>query len=187
MERTLAFTTERLFFYLATEEDRALIHQMAFEDDAIWQQMFTSKDDFTLEEVEFEPAEFFSGDLSPNKYVLIATEDQIIGTIAHTYHHGKITNMELDIWFRNHHYTGKGYGQEALRGVINFLTQVYDIQTYLMRPWRKNETAVAAYKKVGFHEIKDFDIRDYYEPHMLIHHGDGDYGKETVNLVLTHK
>ncbi|GAK00623.1 hypothetical protein [Geomicrobium sp. JCM 19055] len=49
------------FFYFATEEDRALIHQMAFEDDAIWQQMFTSKDDFTLEEVEFEPAEFFFG------------------------------------------------------------------------------------------------------------------------------
>ncbi|GAK00624.1 GNAT family N-acetyltransferase [Geomicrobium sp. JCM 19055] len=93
---------------------------------------------------------FFSGDLSPNKYVLIATEDQIIGTLAHTYHHGKISNMELDIWFRNHHYTGKGYGQEALRGIIDFLTQKYDIQTYLMRPWRKNKPAVAAYKKSRF-------------------------------------
>jgi RimJ/RimL family protein N-acetyltransferase len=157
---------------------------MAFEQPEIWQSMFEKKEDFDWAELRDEEEHFFGSKPGKNKYLLIQYNDEIIGTISHTYHNGNKINFELDTWLRSTAYTGKGIGSVVMKMLIENLVKQYGIKTFIIRPWVKNPRALRAYEKCGFKLRKDFDVSEYYGKY-LEQYGDGDYSaEETANMVL---
>jgi RimJ/RimL family protein N-acetyltransferase len=157
---------------------------MAFEDADIWQSMFKKKTEFEWAQIRDEEDHFFGSEPGKSKYLLIEYQSEIIGTISHTHHDGKIESFELDMWLRSTQYTGKGIGSTAINILIDYLLQQYSVNIFIIRPWIRNKRAIRAYEKCGFREREDFDVTDYYGKY-LEQYGDGDYGvEETCNMVL---
>lgn len=156
---------------------------MAFEEDEIWQSMIEHKEDFGWTQIRDEENHFFGNEPGKSKYLLIQYQGEIVGTISHTHHDGKIESFELDMWLRSVKFVGKGIGSTAMKMLIDSLVQQYGIKTFLIRPWYKNSRAVKAYEKCGFQQCKDFVVSDYYGKY-LEQYGDGDFGDETFNMIL---
>jgi len=171
----------------AEDTDRRLIHDMAFEEEEIWRSMFDNKEHFDWSELRDEEPHFFGSTPGLSKYLLIEYDNQIIGTISHTYNDGRIPNMELDMWLRGTKYTGKGIGSNAMKLLIDSLVKNHGIKTFIIRPWIKNPRAVKAYEKCGFVVTDTFNPGDYYGKY-LEEWGQGDYPEgETVNMILSIK
>jgi len=168
----------------AEDGDRQFIYGMAFEEDEIWKTMIKSREDFPASELIDEEGHFFGSDPGTSKYLLIEYGDEIVGTISHTWNDGKIPNMELDTWLRSTRYTGKGIGSSAMKLLIDSLIKDYGVKTFIIRPWSKNPRAIKAYGKCGFVAVDSFDPEDYYGKY-LEEAGEGDFGEETVNMILT--
>jgi len=185
MNRHLYTERNDIKLLYAEEKDRRLIYDMAFEEDETWQAMVASKEDFPWSELRDEESHFFGIDPGRCKYLLIEYNEQIIGTISHTYHDGKIPNMELDMWLRSSRYAGKGIGSSAMKLLIDSLVKDYNIETFIIRPWVRNPRAIKAYEKCGFVVMDSFNPEEYYGKYLEIG-GDGDFGEEeTVNMVLS--
>lgn len=184
MNRQIYLEKDNIKLLYAENSDRRFIYDMAFEESEIWQAMLKNKDDFDWAELRDEEEYFFGSEPGKNKYLLIQYQDEIIGTISHTYNDGKIENLELDMWLRSTKYTGKGIGPAVMEMLINNLVKQYGIKTFIIRPWLKNHRAVRAYEKCGFRQYKDFVPSDYYGKY-LEQYGEGDYcAEETANMVL---
>jgi RimJ/RimL family protein N-acetyltransferase len=81
---------------------------------------------------------------------------------------------------------GKGFGTEALRILMKYLTEKSDIDKFIIRPSLKNIRAIAAYKKAGFSiaNNKAQKIKEYLLPEFIVEYGEGDYGfKKTAVLI----
>lgn len=176
--------SNRLSFRFATINDKKDIFDMLVSEE-ISQFMFNEKFPApTWEEFNDEGDHFFSGNpCKDGSYLLIELNNEVIGTISYTCEYIKKTYCELDIWFKGSEYLGKGYGPEAIKRIILYVHEMYNINTFFMRPWVKNINAIKAYKKCGFIEDKDFKVEEYYSDDMVNEYGEGDYKEETVNLV----
>lgn len=184
MGRTPYVKKDNIALLYAEEIDRELIYNMAFEEDDIWQSMFDSKEHFDWAEIRDEEPHFFGNKPGLSKYLLIEYDDQIIGTISHTYNNGKIPNMELDIWLRSVKYTGKGIGTKVIKLLVERLIEDKNIATFIIRPWINNPRAIRAYEKCGFAATDTFNPEDYYGKY-LEEWGQGDYPEgENVNMIL---
>ena len=184
MNRHLYTEKNNIKLLYAENTDRQLIYDMAFEEDEIWKSMFTSKADFDWAVLRDEEDHFFGSTPGKSKYLLIQYQDEIIGTISHTHHDGKIENFELDMWLRSTKYTGKSIGSTVMRMLIDSLVEQYGIKIFIIRPWVKNPHAVKAYEKCGFRRRENFVPSDFYGKYLELG-SEGDYGvEETVNMVL---
>jgi len=139
----------------------------------------------TLEDFCEEPDDLYGG--KPNEegnYLIIKYQGHVIGSISYALNEGSVRCYELDIWISKKEYLGKGIGTKSIQLLIDYLVNTYGIKTYLIRPWAKNENAIKAYKKCGFAQIEKEELQNYYSEEDYISYGDGDYGDNTVNLVL---
>ena len=187
MNRYLYIEKNGIKLLYAEDTDRRLIYDMAFEEDEIWQAMIENKEDFPWSLLRDEEPHFFGSTPGFSKYLLIEYDNQIIGTISHTYNDGKIPNMELDMWLRSSKYTDRGLGSSAMKLLIDSLVRDFGIKTFIIRPWIKNPRAVKAYEKCGFVVTDSFDPDDYYGKYLELA-AQGDFGEEeTVNMVLSIK
>ena len=163
----------------AGQNDKRLVYDMANE-------IFggdTTAFSFTWDEFNESEDKYFSGIPGRNNYWLIKLDDEVIGTISHSYNDAVIENMELDIWLRSVQYTGKGYGSDAINQLTDYLIKRYDTKTFMMRPGKHNIGAIKCYKKCGFKITDDFNPADYYTADMS-EWLDGDFGVDgTVNMV----
>jgi len=182
--RKICIEKNNLCLLYTSLADRALIYNMAVEDEQIRQYLF--EDSYSLEEFLNESDEdiFFSGKQSPNNYLLIEFYNDIVGTISHAFNDARIKNMELDIWLRSTKFTGRQLGPRVISLLIDYLSQTYNIKTFLIRPSIKNIWAVRAYSKCGFRYITDFNASLYYTPEGLTLWGEGDYDHDTYNMIL---
>ena len=57
---------------------------------------------------------------------------------------------ELDIWMRSQAYCCHGYGTDAMVALMHYLHSDFKIKTFFVRPSRRNQRAIRAYKKIGF-------------------------------------
>lgn len=185
INRKVLLKTERLDLLFATEEDRVLLFQMAYEDPEVYQSGVRTKDDFTLQDVMEEDTEYFNEQPGYNKNILISKDGAIIGYCSYSFNNATTSNFELHIFFRSNNYTGKGLGTHTLESLIRYLHETYKVNAFVMRPWIRNTRAVKVYKKVGFIEPTNFDIKDYYDSIMLESNSEGYYGEETENMVYT--
>lgn len=183
MNNKLFFQKGDISLFFTEEKDRKLIHQMAFEEEGIWKSFLTKKEEFPYSQVEGEDPEYFNGKQSKNKYYLIGYKKDVVGVIGHTYHDGVTKAFELDIWLRSSAFTSKGIGSTTMKLLIERLVKLYEVKTFLIRPWKKNKRAIRAYEKCGFVEKPGFDAADYYTRYLKTD-GEGDYKDETYNMVL---
>jgi len=185
MNRQLYTEKNEIKLLYAENTDRQLIYDMVFEEDDTWKAMIENKEDFPLSALRDEENYFFGAAPGLSKYLLIEWNNEIIGSISHTYNDGKIPNLELDMWLRSSKYTGKRLGSSAMKLLIDSLVRDYGIKTFIIRPWIKNPRAVKAYEKCGFVVIDTFNPEDYYGKYLEVA-AQGDFGvEETVNMVFS--
>ncbi len=170
----------------AKEGDRRLIYDMSVSDANIIKSMFEDPDDFSWEDIKHEKDEFFNEKPSMNKYLLIEYGNEIIGVFYHTHHEAVIDNVEFHIWFFGVKHTGKGLGTKVVNIMKNYISETYNINTFIMRPWIKNPAAVRTYEKCGFEIVRQFDLNLYFTDDFIAKYGNGAYNvEETVNMVAT--
>jgi len=128
---------------------------------------------------------YYTGEASKyGSYLLILYEETVIGSVSYSCEYEKIPFGEIDIWLKSLAYTGKGIGVKVIKALIGFVHETYAIETFLIRPWKKNGHAIKAYEKCGFEVVENFSVSQYYSDKMMSDYGAGDYGEETVNMVL---
>lgn len=181
--RKVYMHNEDLELVYTKDSDRRLIYDMAFEEDMIILAMLPAKEYFPIEKLLEEEDYFFGEEPGDSKYLLICYQDRIVGTISHTRHDGKVDSMELDIWLRSVSYTNRGIGYRAMSMLIKQLVKDFGINTFLIRPWKRNKRAIAMYQKCGFQEKKDFKVEKFYTTYLK-EEGAGDVPGETLNMVL---
>jgi RimJ/RimL family protein N-acetyltransferase len=175
----------KLKLSFANIEDRKLIYDMLISED-IMNDMFN--DDFpppTYEEFSQEPVELFAGHRSKTgNYLMIYYNEIPIGSISYALNQSRHDSYELDIWISKNDYLGQGIGSDSLRHLMDYLENEFDIHIFMIRPWSKNIRAIKSYKKIGFKEVGQLTLKDYYSEEDYDSYGEGDYGDETVNLIL---
>ena len=81
---------------------------------------------------------------------------------------------------------GKGFGNDALIVLSEYLRQTLDKQTLIMRLFAKNERAVLSYNKADFQSAAK-PIWAYMSPEYRPLFGDGDYGTGGDTLLVKDK
>lgn len=169
----------------ARESDRKKIHQwlLNWNNGSVYDELPTY-DEYCQEEDDY----FYDGS-EPEKgmYYIIKSNSQEVGCISYTCYHLKPKTAELDIWLKDESVTGNGYGMSAITLLCEDLHIRFNINTFLIRPSKKNLQAIHVYKKCSFIEMTE-DISEYMKPEFLEEFGPGDCGIEgTENLILHYK
>lgn len=118
--------------------------------------------------------------------MIISNNEGEIGCLCYACFHLKPKSAELDIWLNKLEHCGKGYGNMALRKLVEYL-KYKGFERFIIRPSEKNTRAIRAYEKVGFKRVQDKieTLKAYLLPEFLDIYGDGDYGfQNTAVLVM---
>jgi|LGOV01.1.fsa_nt_gb RimJ/RimL family protein N-acetyltransferase len=180
--------SERINLEFARIHEKELIYKMLISPD-VYSFMFDDKHPApTLEEFSEEPDFLYCG--KPNiegNYLIIKYQGIVVGSISYSLNEGTIKSYEIDIWIANQEHLGKGIGTESITMLIDYIIEKYGVYTFIIRPWRKNIKAINTYKKCGFVEMDKVNLIKYYSDVDYEEYGNGDYGEETVNLVMNRK
>ena len=184
MKRKICTTNGEVNLLFAQETDRRMIYDLSVQDMEVVLSMFDDPADFRWEEIRDERSEYFDEQPSMNKYLLIEYNNEIIGVFCHLHHAAPINNVEFHIWFVSSKYTGKGLGTKVVQMMKEYINKLYNINTFMMRPWIKNKRAIRTYEKCGFVVTDPFDLKLYFTPDEIAQYGNGAYCvEETVNMV----
>ena len=94
---------------------------------------------------------FFDGSRSDRACSFIIEVDG--ESVGHINYDGLDTDRsiaELDIWMRSRTCCGHGYGTDAMVVLVRHLRERFAVETFIVRPSRRNQRAVRAYNKAGF-------------------------------------
>lgn len=80
----------------------------------------------------------------------IVVNDQKIGQVNYNKIHPRDKKVELDIIIGPKEYLGKGYGTDALKTLIIYLFDDFNINKIWIEARANNSRAVKAYQKIGF-------------------------------------
>jgi RimJ/RimL family protein N-acetyltransferase len=95
--------------------------------------------------------DYFSRDLSEKGHCFwIILGNKKIGQISYNPIHKRNKNVELDIIIGDKKNMGKGYGTDALKTLIKYLFEMFDINKVWIEARVNNPRAINAYKKAGF-------------------------------------
>jgi len=168
----------------ATLEERKLSYEWYFnigEQDK--EGVFINGKIYSWEEYKQDFEDFYFEKSGQNKgsVMIVEADGEDIGCVCYTSFHLKPQTSELDIWLKDESVTGKGYGTQALKALVDYLYMEKQMVRFLIRPNKKNVRAIKAYKKTGFREVSDERsvIQAYIKPHYAEAFGDG----STVLLV----
>lgn len=62
--------------------------------------------------------------------------------------------VELAIWLAEKRFRGNGYGSEALRLACHWLHETLGVDTFVLRPSRRNVRALRAFRRAGFRSVQ---------------------------------
>ena len=179
---------ERIVLEPAGLKDKRLIYDMLVNVELKHNMFSDNYPAPTWEEFDSEKEGYlFNCALSKGNYLLIWHKGEIIGTISFCCVDERCQIIELDIWLGSARHTGKGLGVESINCLTDYLHKHNYVNTFIIRPWCKNQRAVRGYIKAGFREIEDFFAEEYYSDEFLDWYADGDYGQETVNMIKEYK
>lgn len=114
---------------------------------------------------------------------LIVDNQEAVGFISYSAFHLKPSSAELDIWMKNEANCGKGFGNDAILALSNYLNQKLAIYLLIIAPSNKNIRAIKSYEKAGFKRTNKAMTEFLAEDYISLY-GEGDYGvAETAILV----
>lgn len=80
----------------------------------------------------------------------IVGEEKKVGVIAYNTFDANNKKVELDILIGQRENMGKGYGSDALKTIVAYLFNTFDLNKIWIEPKADNPRAVKAYEKAGF-------------------------------------
>ena len=118
--------------------------------------------------------------------MIIENDNEEIGCLCYTCFHLKIRRAELDIWLKAKKYCGNGCGSQAVKRLLEYLSDTKGINKFLIRPSEKNKNAIAAYNKAGFVRPPDRKkaVEEYLREEYMELYGVGDYGFESTAVLV---
>jgi diamine N-acetyltransferase len=106
-----------------------------------------------------------------------------VGFISYSAFHLKPHSAELDIWMKDEANCGKGFGNDAILALSNYLNQQLAIDLLILAPSNKNIRAIKSYEKSGFKRtnkmMSDFLSKDYQSLY-----GTGDCGVSGTAILI---
>lgn len=139
---------------------------------------------------DFEDFYFEEAGQSKGSVMIIENDGEEIGCVCYACFHLKPQSAELDIWLKDETETGKGYGTQALKALVDYLKSEKNITRFIIRPLRVNERAIKAYSKVGFRKVTDAQttINAYMKPpYIEVYGNETEHGNNTVLMVMDEK
>lgn len=136
---------------------------------------------------DFEDYNFIASGRERGAVFMVENDGEAIGCACYSCFHLVPNSAELDIWFKDVAFCGKGFGPQALRLLIEFLRAELGIRRFLIRPAERNSRAIRSYEKAGFARVSDkaATVRRYLLPEYMELYGPGDAGwDETAVLTL---
>jgi len=119
---------------------------------------------------------FFDGSrLDSGCSFIIEVDGEAVGHINYDGLDTERSLTELDIWMRSQDCCGHGYGTDAMVTLMGHLHADFGVETFIVRPSRRNQRAIRAYEKAGFRPSR-LSFAD-----QISTYGDGDYS-DTVTL-----
>lgn len=139
----------------------------------------------TFPEVPIPTWDEFFGDYAPHFFdgsrphcgcsFIIEVDGKAVGHINYDGLDSERSIVELDIWMRSQSCCGHGYGTDAMVALMRHLHADFAVETFIVRPSRRNQRAIRAYEKAGFRSSR-LSLADRTSTY-----GDGDYS-DTITL-----
>ncbi|WP_326931924.1 GNAT family protein [Enterococcus avium] len=129
--------------------------------------------------------EYYFNGTRPEKVqgFIIMNDQEAVGFISYSAFHLKPHSAELDIWMKDEANCGKGFGNDAILALSNYLNQQLAIDLLILAPSNKNIRAIKSYEKSGFKRtnkmMSDFLSKDYQSLY-----GAGDYGVSGTAILI---
>lgn len=135
---------------------------------------------------DFEDFYFQEDGREKGSVMIINLNKEEIGCLCYALFHLQTGRAELDIWLKAQKYCGHGYGTGALEKMTEYLKSDMNINKFIIRPSKKNISAIKSYQKAGFFEVNDKKavISEYLLPEYLEEYAEGDYGFENTTVMI---
>lgn len=166
----------------ATEADRAHVYAWLARSDLTASMMgpprYPDHPVPTWEEfcADYKPHYFDDSLPRAGRCFIIVAGSEDVGVVGYNRIDPASGECELDIWLRSERDCGKGYGSDALQVLCDFLRRSMGVARAIIRPSRRNERAIAAYRRAGF------EVSPLSADEQEARYGKGDYG-DTATLV----
>lgn len=165
----------------ATKNDRRDIYMWLVASDVTASMMGPP----TFPDVSIPTWDEFLGDYAPHFFdgsrphcgcsFIIEVDGEAVGHINYDGLDTERSIAELDIWMRSQNCCGHGYGTDAMVALMRHLHAAFAVETFIVRPSRRNQRAIRAYEKAGFRPSR-LSLADQTSTY-----GDGDYS-DTITL-----
>jgi len=120
-------------------------------DSAISDALGNSSQLFTIEK---EKATLEEMATSGHNFAIIREEDdKLLGNISFFDMHQISRNAQCGLFIGDEENRNKGYGQEALKLLLNYGFNTLNLNNVMLKVFSFNEMAISCYRKVGFKEI----------------------------------
>ncbi|MBO0450882.1 GNAT family N-acetyltransferase [Enterococcus sp. MJM16] len=106
---------------------------------------------------------------------LIKSDREAVGFISYSAFHLNSFSAELDIWMKDEANCGKGYGNDVIRTLSNYLHEEMRIDLLLIAPSNRNIRAIKSYEKAGFKRTNK-SMNTFLTEEYQLKYGTGDYG-----------
>lgn len=114
---------------------------------------------------------------------LIMNNQEAVGFISYSTYHLKPSSAELDIWMKDETNCGKGFGNDALCTLSDYLQEELKINLLLIAPANKNIRAIKSYEKAGFQRT-DKAMKTFLTEAYQLQYGCGDYGVDGTAILV---
>ncbi len=112
----------------------------------------------TWEEIFDDYKKYYFDGSQPEKGCCFAIllNNEIIGQVNYNDIDRQNNSTELDIWIAKSNDTGKRAGSDALKTLIEYLTQEKKVNNFIICPSINNPRAVKGYQNAGFKIVKKY-------------------------------
>lgn len=151
--------SERISLRFAGEVDRHKIYEWLVHSDLTSSMMgppdFQDHPIPTWEEFNQDYDHHFFDNTRPEmgRFFIIVAGGEDVGVVSYSRMTPEKQVVEMDIWLRSEEFCGRGIGSSALVELCEYLRSHYGLAEFLIRPSRRNQRAMAAYRKAGFKEV----------------------------------
>lgn len=151
--------SERINLRLAGEVDRHKIYEWLVHSEVTCSMMgppdfqdhpIPSWDEFNR---DFQPYYFDDSRPEDGRCFIIVAGGEDVGVVCYSRVSPERQMVEIDIWLRSEAYCGKGIGSSALVELCDYLRTHHGVVEFLIRPSKRNQRAVTAFRRAGFEQM----------------------------------
>ncbi len=105
-------------------------------------------------DARYPAALFDRGNPYAGRALIIGTDAEDVGVLVYRSVYLLQGAVELELWLAEKRFCGRGFGSEALRLACRWLHDELGVDTFVLRPSRRNVRALRAFRRAGFRSIQ---------------------------------